>query len=444
MNAWAATQTRTFRQQAEQTVDEHYRSLEGEVLGIVGRKLSARNIDLDHTDLEEAYCQAWHGVWEQINDGVKIASLTAMLVEITWRRAVSTYRELHLGQHADVDVDSHGVEVDLDKRLDDAAKLQRLIQRLTRRLNQQERQVVSLCLIHGYTRPEARQLLGIKDEARMQRLMDRATKKIGGVVAALDARGCGGEEWASMLRAYALGLIAEDEADYRRASAHIEECASCRRYVVGLRRVAAVVPPLVPPGLHRASALSQLQRFFTDLVGSSPATPPTTVAASSAGAAGGGATVMGTLGSVKVAAVIVVAAAAGATAAIHATEDHHHAPTRRPAAHVAYTRTASGNLGAYERVKLPTSEAVARPSGRPQAAAPRATESQSIAVTKEFGFEGQHATSSTSSSPPPVTASTASASTDAPSEHFQSETSESSSNAEANVKAVQREFGPER
>jgi len=435
MNASAATQPRTFRQQAEQTVDEHYLALEGEVLGIVARKLSARNIDLDRTDLEEAYCQAWHGVWEQINGGVKIASLTAMLVEITWRRAISTYRELHVGQYADVDVDSHGVEVDLDKRLDDTAKLQRLIQRLTRRLSQQERQVVSLCWIHGYTRPEARQLLGIKDEARMQKLMDRATKKIGGVVAALDARGCGGEEWASMLRAYALGMIAEDETDYRRASAHIKECASCRRYVVGLRRVAAVVPPLVPPGLHRASALSQLQRFFTDLVGSSPATPATTAAAS--GAAGGGsATVMGTLGSMKVAAVVVVAAAGASAAAIHATEGaRHHAPTRRPAAHVA-TRTSSGDLGAYTSVKLPV---VADP--RSQVAARRATtatRSQSIAAAKEFGFEGQHASGGTSSSPPRVSASTASASTEARSEHFQPATSESSSNT-----AAQREFGPE-
>jgi DNA-directed RNA polymerase specialized sigma24 family protein len=408
-------------------VDEHYRSLEGEVLGKVGRKLSARKIDLDHTDLEEAYCQAWNGVWEQINDGVKIASLTAMLVEITWRRAVSTYRELHLRQHADIDVDSHGVEVDLDKRLDDTAKLQRLIQRLTRRLNQQEREVVSLCLIHGYTRPEARQLLGIKDEARMQRLMDRATKKIGGVVAALDARGCGGEEWASMLRAYALGLIAEDETDYGRASAHIEECASCRRYVVGLRRVAALVPPVVPPGLHRARALSQLQRFFTDLVGRpGPATP----------AAGGGATVMGTLGSVKVAAVIVVAAAAGATAAIHAADSQ--PPSRRPAAHVA-TRT--GDLGAS--ASAASKAVVTHVSGRSPVAARRATTaagSQSI-VAKEFGFEGQHASGSTSSSPPRATAS---ASFDARSEHFQSATSDRSSNTTANVKAVQREFGPER
>jgi DNA-directed RNA polymerase specialized sigma24 family protein len=441
MNAWTATQQpRTLRQQADQTVDEHYRSLEGEVLGKVARKLSARSIDLDHTDLEEAYCQAWHGVWEQINGGAKIASLTAMLVEITWRRAVSMYRELHLGQRANVDVDSHGVEDDLDKRLDDAAKLQRLIQRLTHRLNQQERQVVSLCLIHGYTRPEARQLLGIKDEARMQKLMDRATKKIGGVVAALDARGCGGEEWASMLRAYALGLIAEDETDYRRASAHIEECASCRRYVVGLRRVAAIVPPLVPPPLHRASALSQLQRFFTDLVGSGPAAPTTTAAASSAGAAGGGATVMGTLGSVKVAAVIVVAAATGATAAIHATDSQ--APTRRPAAHVANTRTSSGDLGASASAASTT--VVTGASGRSPVAARRATTatgSQSIAVAKEFGIEGQHASGSTSSSPPRATAS---ASFDARREHFQSATSESSSNTAANVKAVQREFGPER
>lgn len=446
MNAWAATQPRTFRQEAEWTVDKHYRSLEGEVIGKVDRKLSARNMRLDHSDLEEAYCQAWHGVCEQIADGVKIASLTAMLVEVTWRRAVDSYRELHASQYADIDLDSSGVELDLDKRLDDQAKLQRLIDRLKRRLSQQECQVISLCWIHGYTRPEARRLLGIKDEARMQKLMDRATKKIGGVVAGIDARGCGGEEWAGMLRAYALGLLGEDEHDHRRASEHTEECASCRRYVTALRRVAAVVPPFVPPAIHRANALTQLHRFFAELLGSSPA--PTTAATATGSAAGGGATVMGSLGGVKVAAVIVVAAAAGATAAIHVTEGHHRAPVRHPVARVATHTPTSADREAYERATILAREALVSQARQLSLVAARRAnsvpESHPTAVEKEFGFEGQHASSGVSATPPHVTASSASTSTDARSEHFQSATSESSSSTAANVKAVQQEFGPER
>jgi hypothetical protein len=143
----------TLRQQAEWIADEHYRSLEREVVAVVSRKLSARNMRLDQSDVEEAYCQAWHGVCEQITGGVEIASLTGMLVEITWRRAVDSYREMRTGQYADVEIDACGVELDLDEQLDDRAKLKRLIGRLKGRLNQQECQAVSLCLIHGYTRP---------------------------------------------------------------------------------------------------------------------------------------------------------------------------------------------------------------------------------------------------------------------------------------------------
>jgi len=71
-----ALRSRMLSQQAEWTAQTHYRSLEKEVVGVVGRRLSARNMRLDRSDLEEAYCQAWHGVCEQIVRGAKIANLT--------------------------------------------------------------------------------------------------------------------------------------------------------------------------------------------------------------------------------------------------------------------------------------------------------------------------------------------------------------------------------
>jgi hypothetical protein len=92
--------------------------------------------------------------------------------------------------------------------------------------------------------------------------MDRATRKGGGIVAGIDARGCGGEDWSRMLRSYALGMIGETHSDYRRATEHIAG-ASCRRYAVGLRRVAALVPPfLIPSGLRPSRALALLHRIF--------------------------------------------------------------------------------------------------------------------------------------------------------------------------------------
>jgi DNA-directed RNA polymerase specialized sigma24 family protein len=436
-----ALRSRTPRQRAERTAQAHYRSLEKEVVGVVGRRLSARNMRLDSSDLEEAYCLAWHGVYEEIKRGTKIANLTGMLVEITWRRAVDTYRGLQTGQHADVDIDAHGVEVDLDEQLDDQQKLQRFIKRLKRRLSWQECQAVSLCLIHGYSRPEARELLGIEDEERMQKLMDRAMRKIGGIVAGIDARGCGGDEWACMLRAYALGLLGEDERDYRRASEHIEDCASCRRYVLGLRGLAAIVPPvglpLMPVGGHETSILAHLERLFGGH-GSASATASSalqgTATAGGASAAGGGAGAIGSLGGAKVAAVLVVAAVAGA-AAVHVSDTHHHPAARH--AHVARAAPAGASLlarGPYVPAGVATRAELAGEQTR-HAGVRRGgvvAAGRSTVVQREFGFEGERASRTTSPPPVPrVTASTASI-------------SGNTSPPASNVGAVQREFGPER
>jgi len=430
----------TLSQQADWTATVHYRSLENEVIGAVSRRLSAREMRLDRSDVEEAYCQAWHGVCEQITGGTKIASLTGMLIEITWRRAVDSYREMRTGQHADIDIDTRGVEVDLDEQLDDQAKLSRLFSRLKGRLNQQECQVVSLCWIHGYTRPEARQRLGISDEKRMQKIMDRATKKIGPILAGISARGCGGEEWACMLRAYALGLLGDDEPDYHRAREHIADCRSCRRYVMCLRRLAAIVPPFVPPltpvGGHETSILAHLERLFGGH-GSASATASSalqnTASAGGAGAAGGGAGVISSLGGAKVAAALVVAAAAGVTA-IHASVTHHHPAVRhasvakvRPSASLPAGR-AYVPAGVATRADLAgeqTRHAGARRGG--VVAAGRST-----VVQREFGFEGERA--SRTSSPPPVPRATASSAS----------ISGNTSPPASNVGAVQREFGPER
>ena len=56
-------------------------------------------------------------------------------------------------------------------------KLKRFIARVRGRLNPRECEAVSLCVIHGYTRPEAAKLLGL-ERSQMEKLMDGATKKI--------------------------------------------------------------------------------------------------------------------------------------------------------------------------------------------------------------------------------------------------------------------------
>jgi DNA-directed RNA polymerase specialized sigma24 family protein len=436
----------TFKEQADRTATEHYGSLEAEVLAVVRRRLLSRNMRLDHSDLEEAYCQAWHGVCEQIKAGTKIANLTGMLVEITWRRAVDTYRQPHPGQHADVDIDAHGVEVDLDQQLDDQEKLQRFIKRLKGRLSEQECQAVGLCLIHGYTRPEARKLLGIKDEARMQKLMDGATKKIGAIVASISARGCGDDEWARLLRAYALGTLTEADRDYRPAKEHIEDCTACHRYVMGLRGLAAIVPPVglpfMPLGGHEAGILAHLEHLFNGH-GSASATASSalqsTATAGSAGAAGGGASFVSSLGGAKGLAVVLAVAATAGAAAIHGSGSHHRLPARH--ASVSRTAPASSYLPA-QSANLPASAALQsdlaseRERGaRTQRAEPRrhrhaASRKRAHAHT-QLGLQGEqgHTTS------PPLTPSVGASS---------GPVSGNSSAPGASVGAVEKEFGPER
>jgi DNA-directed RNA polymerase specialized sigma24 family protein len=252
-------------EQADATVNAHYRELEGEVLRAVQSRLAARRMQMDRSDVEEAYCLAWNGVWELIKRGEEIRNLTATLIEITWRRAVDTYRELRTGQYADVDIEERPGEEDFIEQLDDRLKLQRLLGRLRRRLNEKECEAVSLCSIQGYSRREAGEILGMEESA-LQRLMDSATLKMGGVIASIDARGCGDGEWTRLLRAFALGVLAEEDRDHSRATAHIESCAPCRRYVMCLRGLAAVMPPvglpLMPSG-HEAGILAHVEKVFS-------------------------------------------------------------------------------------------------------------------------------------------------------------------------------------
>src|SRR5450759_6030926 len=106
-------------------------------------------------------------------------------------------------------------------------------------------------------------MLGI-EQAAFQRIMDGATKKLAGVVAGIDARGCGGEEWARLLRSYALGLLSTTDRDYVRAVEHIDECETCKRYVIGLQGLAAVMPPVGLPFMplmgHEQAILAHLYR----------------------------------------------------------------------------------------------------------------------------------------------------------------------------------------
>lgn len=328
-------------QQAENTVNAHYRELEAEVTGAVRHRLAYRKMLVDDSDLEAAYCQAWYGVCETIKRGTQVSNLTGLLIEITWCRTVDIYRALRPSQRIELDdLEQPSLDLDLDAQLDDQIKLKRFIAHVRDRLNPRECEAVSLCVIRGYPRAEAAKLMGLR-RRQMEKLMDSATKKIGGVVATVATRGCGDDEWARLMRDYALGLIAEDDRDYPRAAEHIVQCAVCRRYVNGLRGLAAIIPPVLPLGPvanagHSAGVLAYLERLFWTGHGGGriSGAGDALKSAAGAGAAGGGGagSLAGSLGAGTIAKGLVVVAV-GATALALATQDHkpHRTRTHRPA-----------------------------------------------------------------------------------------------------------------
>jgi DNA-directed RNA polymerase specialized sigma24 family protein len=339
-------------QQAENTANENYHKLQAEAIGVVIRRLSSRKMHLDESDLEEAYCLAWHGVYETIKQGTPISNLTGMLIELTWRRAVDIYRELRPGQRVDLETHAPALDLDVDEHLDDQIKLKRFIKLVRSRLNPRECEAVSLCVIHGYQRPEAAKLMGLQRK-QMEKLMDGATQKIGGVIASISTRGCGGDEWTRLIRNYALGLIAEDDRDYPRAAEHIAQCAACRRYVNGLRGLAAILPPILPFGPvadagHGTGILAHLERLFRNghsggIAGAESALR--TTAAGTAGSAGGGGLVS-SLSTGTIAKVAVVAA--GATALVLAAHGGkaNHVVARHASPPQVQAQTASASASA--------------------------------------------------------------------------------------------------
>jgi DNA-directed RNA polymerase specialized sigma24 family protein len=395
------------RQQAEAVANANYEALKEVVLRSVGSRLFARSVRLDRIDLEAAYNQAWHGVCQAIAQRRRVENLAGLLVDITCKRAIDIYRQRNEAMHADADVESHAVEVDLAERVDDQNKIERLLERLKDRLTDVQRNAVTLCILQGYTRPEAARILGI-EAAAFEKVMDRTMKKIGGIIAGMDSRGCGDDEWARALRSFALGLMSEDSPDYKRIAEHVRECASCTRYVMGLRGLAAVLPPLgwpLAPVSHDSGALlAHLHKLFAPHGAGVAASAQTTAtvasgtAVGSATATGGGWAVLGS-GAAKVA--VVVGLATVGTLSVHALVTHH--PARHP--RVATSRPSSpstpqeGNglqAAVLRRAQRIRSERSQRPDGVKRRGRRVA---RSGAVAAEFGIEGPPAARSPAPAP---------------------------------------------
>jgi RNA polymerase sigma factor (sigma-70 family) len=265
------------RYRADRLLRAEFERMRGSVIGGVSQRLRAVGVRLDAGDLDACYAQAWQGLYASILDGSQIDSPEAWLARVTYRRAIDEHRargrikrvvpgrERHRrtasptrsrsgASHAALAGVAAGEQRDLAERLDDRERLRQVFEALRCRLSTRERQAATLCYLHGLTRAEAAARMGVS-ERRMHKLMDGrgggddgVAQKVSALVETIAAgRWC--DEQGSLMRGFAYGVLDPAGERYRLADAHRAACPACRVYVLSLRGLAAVLPP-VPSLLH--------------------------------------------------------------------------------------------------------------------------------------------------------------------------------------------------
>ena len=264
------------RFRAERLLQEQFEALRAGVTAGVSARLRVAGVQLDARDVEACYAAAWQGLYTAVLDGQEIASPAGWLMLVTHRRAIDEHRARRRTECAPLDdrSDDAGAHADpasrafataaliaaerrdLATELDDRIRLGQLLEALRARLSSREREAATLCYLHGLSRAEAAAQMGIS-ESRMRKLMEGrgsarpgVSAKLGALVQTIDAgRWC--EEQGSLMRGFAYGILDPQGDRYRFARAHQTACPSCRAYVLSLRGLAAVLPP-VPAMLHWA------------------------------------------------------------------------------------------------------------------------------------------------------------------------------------------------
>jgi DNA-directed RNA polymerase specialized sigma24 family protein len=262
------------RYRAERLLREQFEALRGRVIATVRARLGAAGANLDSSDLDACYAQAWQGLYAAVLEGREIANPGGWLTLVTFRRAIEELRAQrpleragrgHSGGSSDTAgaPRSDGAEdPDFAAELDDRAKLRQLFEGLRGRLSAREREAASFCYLQGLSRSEAAVRMGIS-EARMRKLMDGqgagrpgVAGKVGRLAATIrDGGWC--EEQGSLMRGLAYGILDPDGERYRLALIHRSECPACRAYVVSLRGLAAALPPVLLPWGLGAGALAR-------------------------------------------------------------------------------------------------------------------------------------------------------------------------------------------
>jgi RNA polymerase sigma factor (sigma-70 family) len=336
------------RQRAERTLREQFEALRGRVLASVRGRLRASGATLDHADLEAAYALAWQGLYTALLEGQEIANPVGWLVLVTHRRALDEHRarasslvgRTHSAAHA-----GGAVDPDLPSELDDRDRLRQLFEGMRGRLDAREREAAALCYLQGLSRSQAAARMGLS-ERRMRKLMEGrqgVAGKVGALVRTIsDGDWC--DEQGSLMRALAFGLLDPTGERHRLALAHSSQCPSCRAYVVSLRGLAVVLPPVFLPGGLCAAALASIAEGIAggSAAGAAAGTGAGAGGAVGAGGAAGGGWLLGAGPSgakFAVGCLLALGVGAGCTAL---EASHHASPAPRTRGHARSRRNASG------------------------------------------------------------------------------------------------------
>ena len=263
------------RYRADRLLREEFEGLRGRVLASARGRLRASGVQLDESDLEACYSQAWQGLYMAMLDGRQVENPAGWLVLVTSRRAIDEHRArrrmggelagasppLGEGARSAAAVAERAAPArDHADALDDRVKMRQLLEGLRGRLSAREREAAALCYLQGFSRAQAAVRMGLS-EARMRKLMEGRSggrpgvaAKVGAIVETISSgRWC--EEQGSLMRAFAFGMLDPEGERYRLAEAHRRQCSACRRYVRSLRGLAGVLPPVLSPLALTAGAI---------------------------------------------------------------------------------------------------------------------------------------------------------------------------------------------
>ena len=330
--------------------------------------LAKEGLRVSDDDLRSAYNLAWHVLNSKLLAGETIHNPPGFLAQITHRRVLDDLRAQHQDRVQLVDVtqqsnifERHDASSDDPaEHLDNLAELRAMAEAIADQVlfpNERDRQLVTLIVVHEYSRPQAAAQLGLSAK-RVEKIMDGTPEEPGLArklteIRALIRQGGWCESRRSLMIAYAEKLHPPGSPRHQAALKHLQHCVGCRA-MLRAREVASLLLPPLPievvaaddsrrsaileafahtaaartPGSGTAHQLAEVAAGH----GSSTADVLTTAAA--AGGVGGGAAAAGSalLGGAAGVKVLAACLAAGAVCGgAWWSLDRPHAPPRSPA-----------------------------------------------------------------------------------------------------------------